>query len=197
MFYIVLKINIIKIMEPFIIAALIAIAVSIDNFIIAVSLGLCIQDIKTKVMLRASTVFAAVSLILFLIGYEVGIYLEKFLDHDHYFAFAFLAFIGFKMLKSALNAKEEQLSAANILSAKSLAIFSLATSMDALIIGMTSSLSSINSQYAGISIPLFIFAATFIGLKLGNHLSTKSAKIMQIIGALILIGLGVKILISG
>ncbi len=186
-----------KLMEPFIIAILIAAAVSIDNFIISVSLGLCIKNLTNKIMIRTSAVFAAFSLILFLIGWDLGLHLEKLLHHDHYFAFAFLAFIGFKMLKSALNPKDEQIKADVILSIKSLAVFSIATSMDALIIGMTSSISSINSEYAGISIPLFIFGATFAGLKLGSHLSGKSTKIMQIIGALILIGLGVKILISG
>ena len=175
---------------------LIAIALAMDSVAVSIASGSKYKDINFYTIIKIALFFGFFQGLMPLIGYFTGGLFASFVDSiDHYIAFIILVFLGYKMIKEAMedNFEEEVKNLEN----KTLLILAIATSIDALAIGITFSFQSINIVYAAsliaiITAVLCIFAV-YLGRYLGGYLESKS----EYLGGIILIVLGFKILIEG
>lgn len=175
---------------------LIAIALAMDSVAVSIASGSKYKDINFFIILKIALFFGVFQGIMPLFGYLLGNTFSSFVDTiDHYIAFIILIYLGFKMIKEARNSNFED--EVKDLKNKTLVLLAIATSIDALAIGITFSFSSVDILYAVslITVITFIlcFIAVFIGRFLGGFLEDKA----EYLGGIILIILGFKILIEG
>jgi putative Mn2+ efflux pump MntP len=140
---------------------LIAVGLSFDTFAVSVSSGLCIRDIKYLQAVRIALVLAFFQTLMPLTGWIGGTQVEKYLSHlDHWIAFGLLTILGLKMVfESFTNENEKKL---NPLIPKVLIIMALATSTDALVVGISLAFIQTNILFAVLIIGFvtFMFAMT-------------------------------------
>lgn len=175
---------------------LIGIGLSMDACAVSVTNGMSIKNIKIIEALKIALFFGAFQAIMPLIGFLTGKVLTDFItDFDHWIAFFLLSIIGGKMIyESSKGDKEkEKLSSLKIYILFMLAI---ATSIDALAVGVTFAFLQVKIIYAisiiGITTLILSFTSIFIGKIAGNFCGNK----VEILGGIILIGIGTKILIE-
>lgn len=174
---------------------LVSIGLAADAFAVSVVKGLSIKNISFKDTIRLALCFGLFQGIMPAIGYILGSAFEKIIVNvDHYVAFALLSFIGIKMITESSNDEENN----NDLSLKSILILGLATSIDALAVGIAYACAygSHNSILTFIVIAIITFILSFFGVKIGSKFGSKHGKIAEIIGGIILILLGTNILIE-
>ncbi|MBU3013292.1 manganese efflux pump MntP family protein [Poseidonibacter lekithochrous] len=175
---------------------LIAIALAMDSVAVSIASGSKYKDTNFFIILKIALFFGVFQGIMPLFGYLLGNTFSSFVDTiDHYIAFIILIYLGFKMIKEARNSNFED--EVKDLKNKTLVLLAIATSIDALAIGITFSFSSVDILYAVslITVITFIlcFIAVYIGRFLGGFLEDKA----EYLGGIILIILGFKILIEG
>lgn len=176
---------------------LIAISLSLDAFSIAVSYGLTSRGLKVFNGFLIAFSFGLFQAIMPLIGYMGGSILKQFISNiDHWVAFFLLGYIGLKMIVNALGKKNQTIDLTN---PKILLALSVATSIDALIIGIGFSFIAINIIEACLVIGIITFTLSLIGVVSGKFfksLFTQSRlKYVEIGGGLILILIGLRILL--
>ena len=181
-----------KFKEIFVEIFLIAIALSMDSAALSVANGAKCLNLGFAKAFKISFVYAFFQAIMPVFGFLLGISFVKFISEiDHFVAFGILAFLGVKMIKEALHYKGE---CSVNLSTKELILGAIATSIDALAVGVTFAFSEVNILYAcfviGLVCLLVCLLAVFIGKKTGEIFERKAL----ILGGLILIFLGFKIL---
>ena len=173
---------------------LIALGVAMDAFAVSVCKGITSQK-KLKTALICSIWFSVFQILMPLIGYFVGYafagYIEAF---DHWIVFALLVLLGLNMIKEAFSKDEEEMK--NDTSFKIMLPLALATSIDALAIGVTFAIVKTNILLALSIIGIITFAMCLIGGLIGQKLGEKHKKIATIFGGIILILLAIKILIE-
>jgi putative Mn2+ efflux pump MntP len=179
----------------FISIIIIAVGLSMDSFAVSVTNGMTIRRLNTKkVLLTAfSLAFfqATMPLLGWLLGIGIGNYFKQF---DHWIAFVLLAIIGGKMIYEGINpdSDNEKIS----FSIWRLIGQSLATSIDAAAVGLTFALLDIPIIWAVAIIGIVTFIFSLIGQKIGKFLGSKISGKAEIIGGLVLVGIGIKILIE-
>jgi putative Mn2+ efflux pump MntP len=165
-----------------------------DAFTVSLSCGLLIQRIKINKALKIALFFGGFQFLMTLIGWSMGIHFSDLIaDFDHWIAFGLLGLIGGKMIYEACQSESEE-QKFNPLDSMTLLVLAIATSIDALAAGLglsvlKSSIAVTASLIGGITFCLS-FMGVFIGHRLGNQLNHK----IEIIGGLILIFIGSKIL---
>jgi putative Mn2+ efflux pump MntP len=175
---------------------IIALALSMDAFAVSVTLGLSVKKPKIREFLIPGIYFGLFQALMPLIGYFTGInFANKIQDLDHWIAFALLGFIGGKMLWESFSKEEKQTSEKPFLFAKML-LLAIATSIDALAVGITFSFFEINIFRAIIIIGLTTFLISICGVKIGNIFGTKYKSKAEFIGGAVLVILGIKILVE-
>ena len=152
---------------------LIAVGLSMDAFAVSVCKGLSERQLKAKHYLIIGAWFGGFQAIMPTIGYLLGSTFEQYITAvDHWIAFVLLCFIGGNMIREALSKDEEKLDAS--FSFKTMLLLAIATSIDALAVGITFALLPDVNIVAAV---LFIGATTFIlsvtGVKVGNVFGTK------------------------
>jgi putative Mn2+ efflux pump MntP len=175
---------------------LIAFGLSMDAFAVSITSGITIKDQKLNHALRIGLFFGSFQALMPLIGWLAGLSLRDLISGvDHWVAFGLLSLIGGKMIYEATkigrNEKE-----ANPLGVFALLILSIATSIDALAVGLSFAFLKISVATPVIVIGLVTFVLSFFGVLVGNRLGHFFEKKMEIIGGLVLIGIGVRILIE-
>lgn len=170
---------------------LIAVGLSMDAFAVAVTNGLSYKKVNAPGIALAFGLFQG---IMPMTGYFLGASFSKYIEkYDHWIAFTFLVFIGGKMIYETFEKKNEL---TENISFKLIIFQAVATSIDALAIGISFSVLNVNifQSSAIIAATTFFIAliGVFIGKKFGNILNQGA----NIIGGLILIGIGLKILIE-
>jgi putative Mn2+ efflux pump MntP len=177
---------------------LIALSLSLDALASSVSSGVSIKGLKLFYIIRASFCFGLFQFLMPLIGYAVGrTFISYIAAYDHWIAFVLLAFIGGKMLKDALSAKPDSVhTSADIRSFGTLLLLAIATSIDALAIGVSFSIIGRNIVSSAALIGSITFAVCLAGFEFGKRIGRLFEKRATIAGGLILIALGVKILIE-
>lgn len=129
------------------------------------------------------------------IGYILGVqFKDKITAIDHWIAFVLLGLIGLKMIKEALGNEEEEANAS--LAVKEMLVLAVATSIDALAVGITFAFLSVNITAAVSFIGVITFLLSAVGVKVGNVFGTKYKAKAELAGGVILILLGVKILLE-
>ncbi len=175
---------------------LIAIALAMDSVAVSIASGSKYRNIDLFTTIKIALYFGIFQGFMPLVGYFAGSYFSSFVDSfDHYIAFIILVFLGYKMIREAMdNEFEDEL---DNLKEKTLLFLAIATSIDALAIGITFSFSDVDIFYAVFLITAITFwlciIAVYIGKYLGGFLEDKA----EYLGGIILIILGFKVLFEG
>lgn len=172
---------------------LLAIGVAMDAFAVSICKGITIKEGLNKKAVIVATWFGIFQGLMPLIGFffidTVNHYLNGF---EEYIIFALLSYIGISMLVESFKSEEIDSS----LNFKEMLILSLATSLDALSVGMTISLMKVDIFLSVAVISLITFCFSFVGVKIGNKFGDKYKNKAEIVGGVILILIGIKILLE-
>lgn len=175
---------------------LIALALSMDAFAVSLCFGSCTGYSKKALGIRTGLFFGIFQALMPLIGWAAGLVLEKQIrEIDHWIAFVLLAFVGGKMILNAIKNK----SCPSNLNPKSFWVMislSIATSIDALVIGLSLAILQIPILLSVAIIGSITFILSFTGVWLGNKMFGKLGNKAEITGGIILVLLGLKILIE-
>ena len=179
---------------------LIGVGLAMDSFAVSICKGLSMKKFNLKNALIIAFYFGFFQALMPLIGWYVGIELNQYLINFSYIiAFLLLVLIGSKMIYEAKKEKgdeEHTCSKEEKLSHKELLILALSTSIDALAVGFSFALLKTPILKAIVIIGLITFILSIIGVKIGNIYATKYKTKAEILGGIILILIGLKIIIE-
>lgn len=178
---------------------LIGVGLSMDAFAVSVCKGLNMRGkVNSKHAGVIALFFGGFQALMPLIGYFLGIGFEKYITKiDHWIAFVLLGFIGGKMVIEAIkewNAEDKQ--EEDKLDIKELFILAVATSIDALAVGITFAFLSVNIWSAISIIGVTTFILSLIGVVIGNKFGSKYKSKAELVGGIILVLMGIKILLE-
>ena len=175
---------------------LIGIGLSMDAFAVSICKGLSMQKIDKTYTLCIGLFFGGFQALMPLTGYFLGSqfsgYIEQF---DHWIAFVLLALIGFNMIKESREEEEEEKPYAGV-NFKELLILAVATSIDALAVGVTFAFLQVNIVPAITIIGCTTFVISIAGVYVGNVFSARYKSRAELTGGVILILIGLKILLE-
>lgn len=179
----------------FITLLLLAIGLCFDTFAVSVSSGIIKKEILFWQAVRIAIILAAFQAVMPLIGWLGGISIKGWIEpFDHWIALGILTLLGVKMLIESQKESEDK--NINPLDIKVIISMAIATSIDALAVGISFAIIQVNMILAVFTIGSVTFIASMLGIlfgkKTGSHLGQK----MEIIGGLILIAIGVKIVLE-
>lgn len=174
---------------------LIAVGLSMDAFAVSVCKGLAMPKCTFKKAAIVGLWFGGFQALMPAIGYILGAqFQEAIASIDHWIAFVLLALIGGNMIHEALDNDEEEADAS--LDVKTMFLLAVATSIDALAIGITFAFLKVNIIPAVCFIGIVTFIISFAGVKIGNVFGARYKNKAEIVGGIILILLGLKILLE-
>ena len=175
---------------------LIAVGLSMDAFAVSICKGLATKKVGVKHMLIVGLWFGGFQALMPLIGYFLGSTFEEYITRfDHWVAFVLLALIGGNMIREALSGEEEK--ANDSLGVREMLTLAVATSIDALAVGVTFALlPGVNIAAAVSFIGVITFVISAAGIKIGNAFGTKCKSKAELAGGVILILIGLKILLE-
>ncbi len=174
----------------------IAVGLAMDAFAVSIVSGSVYQQLHVKHALRMAVFFGGFQAFMPLVGSLAGMSVKDYIvDYDHWVAFGLLAAVGGKMIYESfkIESAEKNLDPSNVLV---LLILALATSIDALAIGITLSLIVSSITVAVIIIGLVTFVLSYLGVFIGKKFGHFFENKIEALGGLILIGLGVKIVLE-
>ncbi|HQN42688.1 MAG TPA: manganese efflux pump MntP family protein [Anaerolineaceae bacterium] len=178
---------------------LIAVGVAMDAFAVSLGIGTSPNGRNMRAAFRLAFHFGFFQGGMTLLGWLAGSTVERFISSvDHWIAFALLAFVGGRMLGEGLkNHTEEEVETGKDPSrGGTLVILCVATSIDALAVGLSMALIEVKIAIACSVIALVTFGLSLVGVRLGQRLGARFGKRMEVLGGLILIGIGIRILVS-
>lgn len=181
---------------------ILAVGLAMDAFAVAVCKGLSVKKISVKHPVTVGLYFGFFQGAMPMIGYFLG---KQFSDKinaiDHWVVFILLGIIGFNMIKGAVKEKEEEECASckdvdNSLNVKEMLVLSVATSIDALAVGITFAFLKVNIVMATSFIGAVTFLISAAGVIIGNLFGGKLKSKAEMAGGIILVCLGTKILLE-
>ncbi|MBQ9123787.1 MAG: manganese efflux pump [Lachnospiraceae bacterium] len=174
---------------------IIAVGLSMDAFAVAICKGLAMQKITLKKALIVGLWFGGFQALMPALGYLLGSQFSTYITSiDHWIAFILLSIIGGNMIKEALSKEEE--CANDSLAFKEMIILALATSIDALAVGVTFAFLNVQIVPAVLFIGVITFTLSAIGVKIGNIFGCRYKSKAEFAGGIILIIMGIKILLE-
>lgn len=177
---------------------LIAVGLSMDAFAVAICKGLSVQKLGWKHYLTVGVWFGGFQALMPTLGYLLGTTFERYITSvDHWVAFVLLCLIGGSMLKEGLAKEEEEKEGRAGFDFKSMLLLAVATSIDALAVGITFALLPDVNIFSAVGlIGTITFCLSAVGLKVGNIFGLKYKSKAEVVGGVILILIGVKILLE-
>ena len=180
---------------------LLAVGLSMDAFAVSICKGLSVKKATLGQGMICGGWFGGFQALMPLLGYFLAsMFAEAIASFDHWIAFGLLVIIGINMLKEAFGpceCKECQEHAEADFSAKAMFVMAIATSIDALAVGISLKMAgNVNILLAVVLIGVITFALSALGVKIGNVFGSRYEKKAQITGGVILILLGLKILLE-
>ncbi len=174
-----------------------AVGLSMDAFAVAMCQGLCLSKIKPRHCITVGAYFGIFQGVMPLIGYFLAInFADKIKALDHWVAFILLGVLGVKMLFDAFGEEEEEHNTC-ALGVKNMLVLSIATSIDAMAVGISFAfLSDVNIYLAVLLIGITTFLLSAFGVKIGSVFGAKYEKGAEMFGGFVLIGIGLKILLE-
>ena len=174
---------------------ILAIGVSMDAFAVAVCKGLSIKRLNWRHAVLTGLYFGGFQAAMPLIGYLLGSHFKDAIaSFDHWIAFFLLAAIGFSMIRESCSKEEEELDSS--LDFKTMSVLALATSIDALAVGVTLSFLRVEIVPAVSFIGIITFLLSAAGVKIGHTFGIRYKARAEFCGGIILILIGLKILIE-
>ena len=180
---------------------LLALGLSMDAFAVSISNGLCYKNLKGPMVVWMALSYGIFQALMPLIGYALGSTFSGLIESvDHWIAFILLGFIGGKMVVEAIaelrNPQEDSCPTGKILTVKTLLLQSIATSIDALAVGISLALMRVNLILSVTFIGTVTFVCCLIGGIIGRKLGGALKQKAEIFGGIVLVLIGVKILIE-
>jgi manganese efflux pump family protein len=178
----------------FITVFILAVGLSMDSFTVSIGCGLTEQKISFRHAAKISFSFAFFQGILPVTGWYLGTGIKGYIEGiDHWIAFILLTFLGIKMISESFK-RNDQDGMSDIYSWKHIITLSIATSIDALVVGFSYALASARNIFGG---ALIIGAVTFffsmLGIRIGKDVGSSFGLKAEFFGGIILIGIGLKI----
>ena len=178
---------------------ILAVGLSMDAFAVSVCKGLSVKKLKAKHMLTVGAYFGGFQALMPFLGWALGIRFQKYITSvDHWIAFFLLLFIGGKMVIEAVRDKDvQEIGAKDLpLDHKEMLLLAVATSIDALAVGITFAFLNVSIMEACLIIGCTTFVLSVIGVVVGNFFGTRYKRKAEIAGGVILILIGLKILLE-
>ena len=174
----------------------IAVGLSADAFAVSICKGLSVQKLKPKYAIITGLYFGGFQALMPFIGFLLGTSFEKYVTKiDHWIAFILLGAIGANMIKESFGKDESEADAS--FGFKTMFVMAVATSIDALAVGISLALlPDINIFAAVIFIGITTFLFSAFGVEIGNVFGEKYKSKAELLGGVILILLGLKILLE-
>ncbi len=174
---------------------LISLGLAMDAFAVSVCKGLAMKKMSWKKAIIIGLYFGVFQAVMPTIGFFLGTTFERFITNiDHWIAFILLVGIGINMIKEAFDEESENRN--DNVDIKTMLVLSIATSIDALAIGITFACLKMHILIPVITIGVTTFIISVIGVKIGNRFGDKYEKKAETMGGVILILLGTKILLE-
>ncbi|MEG2731939.1 MAG: manganese efflux pump MntP family protein [Clostridium sp.] len=175
---------------------ILAVALSMDAFAVSVCKGLSMPKLNKKHAIIIGLYFGIFQALMPLIGYFLGSHFSSAITSvDHWLAFILLFVIGINMIKESMTAIEEEELNASV-NVKTMLILAVATSIDALAVGITFAFLQVQLLPAVSLIGIITFILSVIGVKVGNVFGTRYKSKAECLGGIVLILIGFKILIE-
>lgn len=178
---------------------ILAVGLSMDAFAVAICKGLCMRKVTIKKAGIVGLYFGLFQAGMPIIGYILGSqFSDKISSIDHWIAFILLSLIGISMIKESLEKEEKNECKTEVeeLSFKNMSVLAVATSIDALAVGVTFAFLKVNIIPAVSFIGITTLVLSMIGVKIGNIFGVKYKSKAEMVGGIILILMGVKILLE-
>lgn len=174
---------------------IIAVGLSMDAFAVSICKGLSMQKMNLKHALIVGAWFGGFQALMPFIGYLLGAkFQHTIVAYDHWAAFILLGIIGFNMIKEALSGEEESCDAS--VAMKDMLVLAVATSIDALAVGVTFAFLQVRIVPAITFIGSTTFVLSVIGVKVGSVFGCRYKSRAELAGGVILVLMGTKILIE-
>ncbi len=168
-----------------------------DALAVALATGLALRDVSARQTFRLAFHFGLFQFLMPVIGWMAGLTIETWIGgYDHWVAFVLLAAIGGKMICESLTATGEAPGRRDPTRGMSLVVLSVATSVDALAVGISLGVLRVRIWYPAVVIGIVACALTAAGMHVGRRLGGAFGRRMEVLGGLVLIGIGAKILLS-
>lgn len=175
---------------------LIALGLAMDAFAVCLGAGTTRHIDGPRPVFRLAFHFGLFQALMPVLGWLVGSTIERWIaPFDHWIAFGLLGFVGVRMVRSGLD-RQGETHADDPSRGATLIMLSVATSIDAFAVGLSLAVLNVGIAYPAIVIGLVAGSMSLLGLALGNRLGKAFGKRMEIIGGLILIGIGIRVVIS-
>lgn len=172
-----------------------AVGLSMDAFAVAICKGLAMKKLSWKKALIIGLWFGGFQALMPTIGYLLGTRFESYVTAiDHWIAFVLLALIGANMVKESFSKEEE--SSNDAVDFKTMFLLAIATSIDALAVGVTYAFLQVRIVPAVSFIGVITFTLSIVGVKIGNVFGLKYKSKAELTGGIILIVMGIKILLE-
>ena len=176
---------------------LIALGLAMDAFAVSLSGGFAAGKATPRQTLRLAFHFGLFQFFMPILGWAAGLTVQNLIQaYDHWVAFALLAGIGGKMVYESFRQEKNEGRKPDITRGASLVLLSLATSIDALAVGLSLSLLRVRILYPSTVIGVVCFALTALGFAFGSRLGRLLGRRMELLGGMVLIGIGGRILIE-
>ncbi len=175
----------------------ISIALAMDAFAVSTATGICLRTVSFRQTFRLSWHFGLFQAMMTVAGWTAGISVRTFIEAwDHWIAFALLIGVGGNMLRSAIFGDDESTVSSDPTKGSSLVLLSVATSIDALAVGLGLSIIHISIAFPAVIIGVTACVFTISGLYLGAKAGAVKglSRYAEILGGLVLMGIGLNIL---
>ena len=176
---------------------LIAFGLSADCFAVALSGSIAMRTLSFLQVFRASIAFGVFQALMPVLGWLVGRTIAELIsDYDHWLAFTLLTFIGSKMIWESFHSRNDRSKNTDVTKGFLLLTLSVATSIDALAVGLTFAFMKINIALASSTIGIVAFMVSTIGFLIGKKVGSLVGRRAETIGGVVLIGIGLRILLE-
>lgn len=175
---------------------LLACGLAMDAFAVAISVGVTEFLLSKRARFRISFHFGLFQGLMPILGWFAGSTVEPYIkSFDHWITFGLLAWVGGKMIKESFDKEQKQY---NIDPSRgwNLIVLSVATSIDALAVGLSLSIVGLEIFYPALLIGLITASLSLLGILLGNYFGQRFGKRIEFVGGLVLLFIGIRILIT-
>ena len=173
----------------------IAVGLSMDAFAVSICKGLSVRELKPKHALTVGVYFGGFQMLMPFIGFALGVRFQSFITSiDHWIAFVLLGLIGANMIRESREQDEENLS--DSFSFGTMLPLAVATSIDALAVGVTFAFLQVSILPAVCFIGATTFVLSCIGIRIGHVFGLKYKSRAELFGGAVLILMGIKILLE-
>lgn len=177
--------------------AILAIGLSMDAFAVSIGKGLSVCRIRAKHLLSAGIWFGGFQALMPIVGYFIGVrFSQQVTSIDHWISFVLLGLIGANMIRESLSKGDEECCADPDFSLRTMFMLAIATSIDALAVGVSFAFLSINIWSAATIIGCTTFVFSAVGILIGREFGCRYKSKAEFSGGFILILIGLKILLE-